>query len=66
MVRGIEYLKQFKFVDSEHEINGLLSDGKSVLCEGAQGTMLDIDFGSYPFVTSSNTICAGACSGLGA
>jgi adenylosuccinate synthase len=62
---GIEYLKQFKFVDSEHEINGLLSDGKSVLCEGAQGTMLDIDFGSYPFVTSSNTICAGACTGLG-
>ena len=44
--KGIEYLKQFKFVDSEHEINGLLSDGKSVLCEGAQGTMLDIDFGS--------------------
>ena len=63
--KGIEYLKQFKFVDSEHEINGLLSDGKSVLCEGAQGTMLDIDFGSYPFVTSSNTICAGACTGLG-
>ena len=45
---GIEYLKQFRFVDSEHEINGLLSEGKSVLCEGAQGTMLDIDFGSYP------------------
>jgi len=52
-------------VDSEHEINGLLDNGKSILCEGAQGTMLDIDFGSYPFVTSSNTVCAGACTGLG-
>ena len=62
---GIEYLKQFHFVDSEHEVNNLLKDGKSVLCEGAQGTMLDIDFGSYPFVTSSNTVCAGACTGLG-
>ena len=62
---GIEYLKQFRLVDSEHEINNLLNEGKSVLCEGAQGTMLDIDFGSYPFVTSSNTICAGACTGLG-
>ena len=62
---GIEYIKQFQLVDSEHEINKLLKQGKSVLCEGAQGTMLDIDFGSYPFVTSSNTICAGACIGLG-
>lgn len=62
---GIEYLKQFTLVDSEHEINGYLREGKSVLCEGAQGTMLDVDFGSYPFVTSSNTICAGACTGLG-
>lgn len=62
---GIEYLKQFTLVDSEHEINNLLLTGKSILCEGAQGTMLDIDFGSYPFVTSSNTICAGACTGLG-
>lgn len=62
---GIEYLKQFHLVDSEHEINLLLKAGKSVLCEGAQGTMLDIDFGSYPFVTSSSTICAGACTGLG-
>lgn len=62
---GIEYLKQFEFIDSEHTINNLLNDGKSVLCEGAQGTMLDIDFGSYPYVTSSNTICAGACTGLG-
>ena len=62
---GIEYLRQFHLVDSEHEINNLLKAEKSVLCEGAQGTMLDIDFGSYPFVTSSNTVCAGACSGLG-
>ena len=64
-MEGIEYLKQFPLVDTEHEINRLLKDGKRVLCEGAQGTMLDIDFGSYPFVTSSNTICAGACVGLG-
>jgi len=62
---GIEYLKKFTFVDSEHVVNKLLNEGKSVLAEGAQGTMLDIDFGSYPFVTSSNTICAGACTGLG-
>ncbi len=62
---GIEYMKQFKFVDSEHYVANLLSEGKTILCEGAQGTMLDIDFGSYPFVTSSNTICAGACTGLG-
>lgn len=52
-------------IDSEHVINQALKDGKKVLAEGAQGTMLDIDFGSYPFVTSSNTICAGACTGLG-
>ena len=64
-MEGIEYLKQFPIVDSEHEINRLLKEGKSILCEGAQGTMLDVDFGSYPFVTSSNTICAGACTGLG-
>lgn len=64
-LEGIEYLKQFHLVDSEHEVNHLLDEGKSVLCEGAQGTMLDVDFGSYPFVTSSNTICAGACTGLG-
>ncbi|MDD6209911.1 MAG: adenylosuccinate synthase [Bacteroidales bacterium] len=62
---AIEYLKRFKLIDSEHVINGYLKEGKSVLAEGAQGTMLDIDFGSYPFVTSSNTICAGACTGLG-
>ena len=64
-MEGIEYLRQFPLVDSEHEVNRLLKEGKSVLCEGAQGTMLDVDFGSYPFVTSSNTICAGACTGLG-
>lgn len=64
-MEGIEYMKQFKIVDSEHEINNLLRSGKSILCEGAQGTMLDVDFGSYPFVTSSNTVCAGACTGLG-
>lgn len=62
---GIECLKQFTFIDSEHVINQALKEGKRVLCEGAQGTMLDVDFGSYPFVTSSNTICAGACTGLG-
>lgn len=62
---AINYLKEYELIDSEHYINHLLEDGKSVLCEGAQGTMLDVDFGSYPFVTSSNTICAGACSGLG-
>jgi len=64
-MEGIEYLKQFELVDSEEEIDQLLRSGKSILCEGAQGTMLDVDFGSYPFVTSSNTICAGACAGLG-
>ena len=64
-MEGIEYLKQFKFIDSEHVINNYLKAGKSVLCEGAQGSLLDVDFGSYPFVTSSNTVCAGACTGLG-
>lgn len=62
---GIECLKRFEFIDSEHLINKALANGKSILAEGAQGTMLDIDFGSYPFVTSSNTVCAGACTGLG-
>lgn len=62
---AIAYLKRFRLIDSEHVINNLLNEEKSVLAEGAQGTMLDIDFGSYPFVTSSNTICAGACTGLG-
>lgn len=62
---GIEFIRQFNIIDSEHVINKALKAGKTVLCEGAQGTMLDVDFGSYPFVTSSNTICAGACVGLG-
>ena len=64
-MEGIDYMKEFKFVDSEIEVNHLLHENKHILCEGAQGTMLDVDFGSYPFVTSSNTICAGACTGLG-
>ena len=64
-MEGVEYLRRFQIVDSEHEVNRLLKSGKNILCEGAQGTMLDVDFGSYPFVTSSNTICAGACIGLG-
>lgn len=64
-LESLEYLRQFDIIDSEYEINNYLNDNKSVLCEGAQGTMLDVDFGSYPFVTSSNTVCAGACSGLG-
>lgn len=62
---GIEKLKTFRIIDSENYINHSLQDEKSVLAEGAQGSMLDIDFGSYPFVTSSNTVCAGACTGLG-
>ncbi|MDR1603001.1 MAG: adenylosuccinate synthase [Tannerella sp.] len=62
---ALEYLKKFSIIDSEHKINRLLAEGKSILAEGAQGTMLDIDFGSYPFVTSSNTVCAGCCTGLG-
>lgn len=62
---GIEKMKEYQFIDSEQYINEHLNDGGSVLAEGAQGSLLDIDFGSYPFVTSSNTICAGACTGLG-
>jgi adenylosuccinate synthase len=62
---GIECIKRFELIDSEHFVNNALKADKKVLAEGAQGTMLDIDFGSYPFVTSSNTICAGACTGLG-
>jgi len=64
-MEGLETIKRFKKIDSEHFINKELKSGKKVLAEGAQGTMLDIDFGSYPFVTSSNTISAGACTGLG-
>lgn len=64
-MEGIECIKRFELIDSEHVINEAVKSDKKVLAEGAQGTMLDIDFGSYPFVTSSNTICAGACTGLG-
>lgn len=62
---ALDSLRDFRFIDSEIFINESLKEGKSVLAEGAQGTLLDVDFGSYPFVTSSNTICAGVCSGLG-
>ncbi|MFZ0283100.1 MAG: adenylosuccinate synthase, partial [Bacteroidales bacterium] len=62
---GIELLRKFRIRNTEYLINELLSNGKKILAEGAQGTMLDVDFGSYPFVTSSNTISAGACTGLG-
>jgi len=62
---GIEMLKKFNILNTEYLINDLVSKGKKLLAEGAQGTMLDVDFGSYPFVTSSNTISAGACTGLG-
>lgn len=62
---AIELLSKFPLVDSEHLVNKYLKEGKKVLAEGAQGAMLDIDFGSYPFVTSSNTTTAGACTGLG-
>lgn len=64
-LEAVDYLRGFEIVDSEFVVNNLLAEGKKVLCEGAQGTMLDVDFGSYPFVTSSNTVCAGACTGLG-
>ncbi len=62
---ALEFLKSFQLVDSEYQINQFISEGQSVLAEGAQGSLLDIDFGSYPFVTSSNTMTAGACTGLG-
>ncbi len=62
---GVESLKQYRHINSEYYINEALDSGKPILAEGAQGTMLDIDFGSYPFVTSSNTIASGVCSGLG-
>ena len=62
---ALEYLKKFKIVETEHLVNEFIQDDKAILAEGAQGSMLDVDFGSYPFVTSSNTICAGCCSGLG-
>lgn len=62
---AIKFLLHLPFVNSEYYINNALKEGKKILAEGAQGSLLDIDFGSYPFVTSSNTICAGACTGLG-
>ncbi|MDD4372471.1 MAG: adenylosuccinate synthase [Bacteroidales bacterium] len=64
-LKALEYIKSLQLVDSEYFINEQLSAGKRILAEGAQGTLLDIDFGSYPFVTSSNTTSAGLCSGLG-
>ena len=64
-LKAVERLRKFSFIESEVEINRMLSEGKSILAEGAQGSMLDIDFGTYPFVTSSNTMAAGACTGLG-
>ena len=64
-MEAIEYLKTFKLVDGEYVANDFLAANKKILAEGAQGTMLDVDFGSYPFVTSSSTTCAGVCTGLG-
>ena len=63
--KGVELLKSLTVIDSEHYINNAINNGKTVLAEGAQGTLLDVDFGSYPFVTSSNTTAAGTCTGLG-
>lgn len=62
---AIEQLKKLTFIDSEEYLNSAIKQGKSILCEGAQGSLLDVDFGTYPFVTSSNTTAAGACTGLG-
>ena len=62
---SIKALKELTFIDSEEYLNKAMKDGKSILAEGAQGSLLDIDFGTYPFVTSSNTTAAGACTGLG-
>jgi len=62
---AVEFLKQFQIINSEYVINDLMTNGKKIIGEGAQGTLLDIDFGSYPFVTSSNTIAGGVCNGLG-
>lgn len=64
-MEAIEFLKQFNLVESEYFVNNQLKKGAKILAEGAQGSLLDIDFGSYPFVTSSNTVTAGACTGLG-
>ena len=64
-LEAVAFLRTLKLIDSEHDMNRALKAGQRILAEGAQGTMLDIDFGTYPFVTSSNTISAGACTGLG-
>ena len=64
-MEGVEYMRSFPLTDTEIEINKALREGKSVLAEGAQGTMLDIDHGTYPFVSSSSTVCGGVCTGLG-
>ena len=64
-MEGVQLLRKMNLIDSEYKINDYLNEGRSVLAEGAQGSLLDIDFGSYPFVTSSNTITAGTCTGLG-
>ena len=62
---AVAFMKEFHLVDSEYSVNHAIQAGKTILAEGAQGSLLDVDFGSYPFVTSSNTITAGACTGLG-
>lgn len=62
---GVEYMRRFPLTNTEYEINHALSEGKSVLAEGAQGTLLDIDHGTYPYVSSSSTTCGGVCTGLG-
>jgi len=62
---AVAFMKEFHLVDSEYSVNHAINAGKTILAEGAQGSLLDVDFGSYPFVTSSNTITAGACTGLG-
>lgn len=64
-MQGVEYMRQFPLTDTEIELNKALNEGKNVLAEGAQGTMLDIDHGTYPFVSSSNTVSGGVCTGLG-
>ena len=64
-MEGIEYLRGFEFIDSEHVENKYIDEDVPILAEGAQGSLLDVDFGTYPFVTSSNTVCAGVCTGLG-
>ena len=64
-MEGIEYLRKFEFIDSEHVVNKYIDEDVPILAEGAQGSLLDVDFGTYPFVTSSNTVCAGVCTGLG-